>query len=177
MAASSGRARYAAFLRGVMPMNAKMTDLKHCFEEAGLTDVKTVLGSGNVVFGARAVSTAALERRAEAAMASKLGRSFLTIVRPLEALRALVAADPFADFRLAPDAKRIVTFLRRPARATLDLPLELDGARILGMDAGEVFSCYVASSKGPVFMTLIERTFGQEQTTRTWDTVKKVAAA
>jgi len=29
--------------------------------------------------------------------------------------------------------------------------------------------------RGPAFMTLIERTFGQAVTTRTWDTVKKVA--
>src|SRR3989475_9845092 len=45
--------RYAAFLRGVMPVNAKMSDLKKAFEAAGFTDVKTILGSGNVVFSAR----------------------------------------------------------------------------------------------------------------------------
>jgi hypothetical protein len=33
----------------------------------------------------------------------------------------------------------------------------------------------VRSPKGPVFMTLIEKTFGKEVTTRTWDTVKKAA--
>jgi len=40
---------------------------------------------------------------------------------------------------------------------------------------GEVFSAYVRNPKGPVFMTLIEKTFGKETTTRTWDTVAKVA--
>jgi uncharacterized protein (DUF1697 family) len=30
-------------------------------------------------------------------------------------------------------------------------------------------------SDRPVFMTLIEKTFGKEGTTRTWDTVAKVA--
>src|SRR5258707_3906639 len=45
--------RYAAFLRGVMPTNAKMPDLKRAFEAAGFTDVRTVLASGNVVFSAR----------------------------------------------------------------------------------------------------------------------------
>ena len=29
----------------------------------------------------------------------------------------------------------------------------------------------------PVFMTLIAKTFGKDVTTRTWDTVKKCAAA
>ena len=43
------------------------------------------------------------------------------------------------------------------------------------MTGGEIYSAYVPSPKGPVFMTLIEKTFGKEQTTRTWDTVAKVA--
>ena len=38
-----------------------------------------------------------------------------------------------------------------------------------------VFSAYVPGPHGPVFMTLIEKTLGKEVTTRTWDTVKKVA--
>jgi uncharacterized protein (DUF1697 family) len=58
--------RYVAFLRGVSPVNAKMTDLKRCFEEAGFTHVRTVLSSGNVVFDSRSSSEAVLERRAEA---------------------------------------------------------------------------------------------------------------
>jgi uncharacterized protein (DUF1697 family) len=65
--------RYVAFLRGVSPMNAKMPELRRCFEAAGFTDVKTVLSSGNVVFGARAASEAALERRAENAMEEATG--------------------------------------------------------------------------------------------------------
>ena len=60
-------ARYVAFLRAVSPMNAKMPELKKCFEAVGFTDVKTVLSSGNVIFNARAASEAALEHKAEAA--------------------------------------------------------------------------------------------------------------
>jgi hypothetical protein len=43
------------------------------------------------------------------------------------------------------------------------------------MRGAEIFSAYLPTPKGPVFMTLIEKTFGKEQTTRTWDTVAKVA--
>ena len=89
----------------------------------------------------------------------------------------MLASDPYRKFRLAADAKRIVTFLRRRPRAKISLPIELDGARILAIKGGEIFSAYVASPKGPVFMSLIEKTFGKEQTTRTWDTVTKVARA
>ena len=57
------------------------------------------------------------------------------------------------------------------------MPLETDGVRILAMNGREVFTAYVPNPRGPVFMTLIEKTFGANVTTRTWDTVKKCAAA
>ncbi len=167
--------RYAAFLRGVMPTNARMADLRSCFTAAGFTGVETVLSSGNVVFDARAASPSSLERRAEAAMSAGLGRSFLTIVRPLDALRTIVASDPYHGHRLAPGSKRIVTFLRRPPTSKIILPVEQDGARILRVEGGEVFSAYERTPRGPVFMTLIQRMFGDEQTSRTWETVQKVA--
>src|ERR1051325_7467787 len=137
--------RYAALLRGVMPTNAKMADLKGAFESAGFTDVRTVLSSGNVAFTARAASEATLERRAEAAMARRLGQAFLCFVRSMD-------APP-------------------------ELPIERDGARILVMKGREVFGAYLPTPKGPVFMTLIEKTFGKDVTTRTWDTVAKLARA
>jgi uncharacterized protein (DUF1697 family) len=167
--------RYAAFLRGVSPMNAKMPALKKALEAAGFAEVKTVLASGNVVFGARSGGGASLEKKVEAAIEKGLGRKFLTIVRPVDALRAMLEADPYGSFRLAAAAKRVVTFLRRTPTQKLPLPIEVDGARILCLEGTEVFTAYVPSPKGPVFMSLLEKTFGDEITTRTWDTVKKVA--
>jgi uncharacterized protein (DUF1697 family) len=167
--------RYAAFLRGVMPTNVKMPDLKNAFEAAGFSDVRTLLSSGNVVFGATSASEAALQRKAEAAITKKLGRTFLTIVRPIDTLREMLASDPYAAFRLPASAKRIVTFLRERPASKITLPAEVDGARILAVSGSHVFSAYLPTPKGPVFMTLIEKTFGSELTTRTWDTVAKVA--
>jgi uncharacterized protein (DUF1697 family) len=167
--------RYAAFLRGVSPMNAKMPDLQKAFEAAGFTDVRTLLSSGNLVFTARSASDSALQKQAEAAMTKELGRTFLTIVRPVDALREMLASDPYRAFRLPPGAKRIVTFLRERPAPKLALPPEVDGARLLAINGSHVFSAYVRTPKGPVFMTLIAKTFGSEQTTRTWETVTKVA--
>jgi uncharacterized protein (DUF1697 family) len=169
--------RYVAFLRGVSPMNAKMPDLKRCFELAGFTDVKTLLSSGNVVFSSRSKSVAEMERKAETAMTKHLGRTFFTIVRSVEALEKMFEADPYAGFNLPPVAKRVVTFLRKSRKPANPLPIELDGARILVSKGCEVFTAYVPSPRGPVFMTLIERTFGSNVTTRTWETVQKCSKA
>ena len=170
--------RYVAFLRGVSPLNAKMPELKRCFEAVGFSDVRTLLSSGNVVFSARSAGSRVLERRAEKAMQDGIGKSFGTIVRPAAQLQALVEADPFAEFRLPADAKCVITFLRQPAGShALALPIERDGASILGIAGAEVFTAYLPSDKGPAFMSLIERTFGKDLTTRTLDTVRKCAWA
>ena len=168
--------RYAAFLRGVSPMNARMPEVKSAFEAAGFTNVATVLSSGNVVFDSKSASVPSLEKKAEAAMSRHLGRTFLTIVRPVEALCEMLASDPYRGTRLAPGAKRIVTFVRSPPAADLKLPIEQDGARILRFAEGAVFSAYLPTPKGPVFMTLIDKAFGKAQTTRTWQTLEKVVS-
>ena len=170
--------RYVAFLRGVSPMNARMPELKRCFEAAGFSEVKTLLSSGNIVFNARSSSLASLEQRAEKAMQSELGHSFDTFVRPSRYLQDLIDSDPFAELSLAPSAKRVVTFLRSPVPPDVKLPIERDGASIVRANATEVFSAYVPDpKKGPVFMRLLERSFGKGITTRTLDTVVKCAKA
>jgi len=168
---------YAAFLRGISPLNAKMSELRKCFEAAGYTNVKTVLGSGNVVFQARSKSRSALERQVEAAMQKDLGRVFSTTIRSIDELASLVASDPYKAFKVAPNSKRIVTLLHAKPRSRMKLPIELDGARILCLKGTELFSAYVPSPKGPIFMSLIEKTFGKDLTTRTWDTIGKVVKA
>jgi uncharacterized protein (DUF1697 family) len=108
-------------------------------------------------------------------MAKALGRTFYTIVRPANALRRLLESDPFRAFRLPPNAKRVVTFMRKARPSKPSLPVELDGARILAVKGTEAFTVYVPSPRGPVFMSLIEKTFGRDVTTRTWDTIRKCA--
>lgn len=169
--------RYAAFLRGVMPTNARMPDLVRAFGAAGFGSVTTVLTSGNVVFSAARAPEAELARGAEDAMEKRLGRSFPTIVRSIEEIDALLATDPYAPFDVAPAAKRIVTFLRETPKSKPRLPVEQDGARILRLDGRTAFSAYLPTPRGPVFMALLEKTFGREITTRTWDTLLKVSAA
>jgi uncharacterized protein (DUF1697 family) len=166
--------RYAAFLRGVSPMNASMPDLIRAFEAAGFTDVKTVLASGNVVFTAEKLAVARLQAEAEAAMEKHLDRVFLTIVRPINGLQNLLESNPFKTYKMATNSKRIVTFLRDPPTRKLKLPIEKDGARILAMRGNAVFGAYVPGPKGPVFMTLLEKAFGKGQTTRTWQTLERV---
>lgn len=170
--------RYAAFLRGVMPGKPSMAQLKAAFESADFRNVKTVLSSGNVVFEARTASAEVLARKADAAMNEVIGRVYPAIVRSVDELRALLAADPFSPFALPPDAKRVVTFLREPPKKKLgDVPLVLARAKILAIDGSHVFTMYQPTPGNPAFMTLIEKTFGKDVTTRTWETLEKIERA
>ncbi len=158
-------------------MNLKMTDLKHCVESAGYTGVKTILSSGNVAFDAPKRLEAALARKISTQLKKNLGRSFPVTVRSTEHLSKLLASDPYKPHALQAEAKRVITFLWTRPTQRLSLPMELDGATILKVRGTEAFSAYVPSPRGPVFMKLIQSTFGTEQTTRTWETVRKCSAA
>ena len=160
-------------------MNCSMPDLKRSLEAAGLADVKTLLSSGNVAFSTpRAASAATLCKRLEAAMQAGMGKHFETHVRSSRHLQQLIEADPFAAFKRPAGSKRVVTFLREPLQASpIALPRRHGEACIWALDGAEVFCSYVPEAKGPVFMQLLEKTFGKDITTRTWDTVTKCARA
>jgi hypothetical protein len=66
--------------------------------------------------------------------------------------------------------------MRAAPRSRPALPVDLHDARIHAMADREAFTTYFPGyGKGPVFMTLIEKTFGKDVTTRTWETVTKAA--
>ena len=169
--------RYVAFRRGVSPLNAKMPDLIRAFEAAGFTRVKTVISSGNVVFDHDGAPVDELERRAEQAMTDTLGKTFGTTVRPVEHLRRIVDADHHAPFQPPSAAKQLITFLKRPHELPVSLPLEGEGAAICKLEGVEVYSHYLPNDKGPLFMTMLEKTFGKHITTRTVDPVRKCIKA
>jgi uncharacterized protein (DUF1697 family) len=160
-----------------MPTNCKMPELKAAFAAAGFESPETVLGSGNVVFGAsRVASMAALEKKCEAAMTAHLGRPFTTFARSIDELRELLDEDPFKKVTMPPGAKTGVTFLHEPPKK-LKLPIAIDGAALLWVRGAEVGSYHTPNHpSGPIFMRLIEEKLGKDVTTRTWLTVMKVVA-
>jgi uncharacterized protein (DUF1697 family) len=88
--------RYAAFLRGVNVggLNMKMADVAAALTDAGFTDVKTILASGNVVLDSG--TTAAKARtKAEAALRDAFGYDAWVLVYDLKTVGAVAEAYPF----------------------------------------------------------------------------------
>lgn len=167
--------RFVAFLRGVMPTNAKMPELKAAFESSPFTNVRTILGTGNVAFDTLIQDEAEIEAKAEAAMNMTLGRSFYTIVRTSAYLQTLVASDPYTAAGIPEGAKRVISFMRAAQAPRVPLPLAEHQASVFLSAGREVFTAYVSTDRGPVFMGLIARAFGSNVTTRTMQTVVKCA--
>jgi uncharacterized protein (DUF1697 family) len=168
---------YVAFLRGInVGGNAiiRMEDLKKAFESPGFRDVRTVLASGNVAFWAPEKDTAALEAGVAKMLGEKFGRDISVVVRTLDGLRELDARRPFRDVEGMPGVKLYVTFLPGNAKPTGGAGLPSgDGYRVLGVEDGVI--CSVLDGRPgigtPELMKAIEKTFGKNVTTRTWNTV------
>jgi uncharacterized protein (DUF1697 family) len=90
-----------------------MTRLVAMCEDAGFTDVRTYIASGNVVFGAK-TGAAAVKAAIAERLAAHAGKPVGVLVRTSVEMAAVVAANPFAK---APGNRTIVFFLDEPPRA------------------------------------------------------------
>ena len=110
---------HIALLRGInvggrhkLPMKT----LVEIFDEAGCTDVKTYIQSGNVVYGAEPELAARIPAVVKASIRERCGFEVPVVTRTAEDLRGVVAGNPF--LREGVDEKTLhVAFLA-------DLPAE-----------------------------------------------------
>ena len=87
---------YAAFLRGINVGGRiiKMAELKSCVEAAGVTNVRTLLQSGNVLLDSEAEEKD-VRQRLEAAVGQTFDYPAIIFVHRLDKLRPIVEAYPF----------------------------------------------------------------------------------
>jgi uncharacterized protein (DUF1697 family) len=172
---------WIALLRGVNVGRAKrvaMADLRSLLEGLGYTDVRTLLNSGNAVFGAPARATAAaLARAIETAMRAKLGVEARVFVLAADTLAELLAAHPLRAFA-DDDAKLLVAVLAPDVeRRVLDALAARDwvpDGLALGPDAAYLW-CASGVLDSPVSQAFA-KALGDRATTRNWATMNKLAA-
>jgi uncharacterized protein (DUF1697 family) len=174
--------RYVALLRAINVggRNVKMAELCALFEQARLTDVASVIASGNILFSSRAGKPAALETRIETALRKGLGYEVATFVRDADDLDAVIAHDPFdaKDPVLESDTVHVIF-----TRDTVD-PVRAERIVALGTDYDElhVFGREVfwrtrgRSSDSKIKPSAFARAFGDPGTARNITTVRKLAA-
>jgi len=173
-------AEYVAFLRGINVggVTVKMDKLKKTFEALGFANVKMLLASGNVLFTTPAAGESTLVNKIEKKLAADFGREIDVLVRKIDELQRLVAADPFAGVKVTPQTRLFVTFLSEKNKSSLKIPYETPdkNCRIIRANDREV--CSVLTLYRTVdLMSMLEKEFGKKITTRNWNTVQKILMA
>lgn len=156
-----------------------MAALRACLEAQGYQGVRTLLQSGNVVFGGGRLRGAALERRLEAAARTALDLDTPFIVRTGEEWDALVAANPFPR-EAEDDPGHLLLFCLKdapPPDAEARLRAAVKGRERVRVDGRQAYVVYpdgVGNSK--LSATVLERWLGGRGTGRNWNTVLKLQA-
>jgi len=152
---------YVAFLRGINVgghKSVKMSELKIAMEALGFTKVRTVLASGNVIFDA--AKEAGLAAKIEAQLEKSFGMTIGVLVRPMEALRALVAeGEGIAAANAAVATRLYVTFLPEEPWQVFN---------VITVEAGRATVDLMAD---------LEKKYGKKITTRNWNTLGKILRA
>ncbi|MGZ5392370.1 MAG: DUF1697 domain-containing protein [Mycobacterium sp.] len=169
--------RYAAFLRGVNVggVNLKMAEVAQAFEEAGFTNVRTILASGNVLLDSRS-GVDAVRKKAEKALRDTFGYDAWVLAYDLDTVRSISDHFPF---------EREVDGYHSYATFVTDADV-LDELAHLGDDAGpdekiergEGVIYWQVPNKGTLDTT-IGKTMGKKRyksstTTRNLRTIEKV---
>ncbi|MFG1931079.1 DUF1697 domain-containing protein [Mycobacterium sp. NPDC048908] len=89
-------ARYAAFLRGVNVggVNLKMAEVAKALEEAGFTNVRTILASGNVLLESRS-GVDAVRKKAEKALRDAFGYDAWVLAYDVDTVAKISENYPF----------------------------------------------------------------------------------
>jgi len=174
------RPTWIALLRGVNVGRAKrvaMADLRKLLESLGCTAVRTLLNSGNAVFGAPPRATpAALGSAIEAALHKQLGVEARVFVLAAGTLSELLAAHPLRA--LADDDAKLLLAILAPGleRRTLEALAARDWAPdglAFGPHAAYLW-CASGVLDSPVSQAFA-KAVGARATTRNWATMNKLA--
>jgi uncharacterized protein (DUF1697 family) len=156
-----------------------MADLKALLVDLGFTDPRTLILSGNVVFGAPAQSTAKLEQRLEAATAKQLGVTTDYFVRSAAEWQAAVAANPFRkEAKTAPSRLVMMCLKDAPAPALVKaLQGAIKGGEVVKTKGPQAYFVYpdgIGNSK--LTTAFVEKMLATRGTARNWNTVMKLGA-
>jgi len=174
--------RYVAFLRAINVggHTVKMDHLRGLFGEMGLSDVSTVIASGNVIFHTRRKSVQQLEEQIQRHLREALGYDVAAFVRSVPELAALARCEPFprADLE-APGITLSVVFFHTPPsddarRKLLSMRTPTDEFHVSEREA--YWLCRTRMSDSMVFKKgLLDKVIGIPGTSRNMKTVRKIA--
>jgi len=156
-----------------------MSELRELLAELGMRDARTLLQSGNVVFGSAVRSTAQLERTLERSVKERLGVETDFCVRTADEWAAMIANNPFPREAKTDPGHLIAMCLKEaPDRTTVTaLQKAIVGREIVRASGRHAYIVYPDGiGRSRLTIALIEKKLGTRGTGRNWNTVMKLAA-
>ena len=170
---------WIAFIRGVgggiRPL--PMKDLQRALEETGLSDVRTYIQSGNVVFRRPRSSAAKLERLISGCIADRFGFEPKVMVLATADLAAAASGNPFPKAEAEPRSLHLFFLAEAPPAPDIAAMNRLKAASEAFVLEDRVF--YLHTPKGFGVSRLAERVeklLGVAATARNWRTVTTMLA-
>lgn len=174
--------RHAAFVRNIMIGREGMDRdvLLGAFERAGAVEPRSHISTGNVTFSAWPSDVQSIRTDVEAGIQAVLERREPVFIRRVDVLAALIEDDPFTRSPWPEAVEHVVSFTGDGTDTSrLDLPIT--------SNRGDI--CLFAATQREVFGVarmvggrtsgpggLAERSLGELITTRSWSTVRRIAA-
>ncbi|GAB3432686.1 DUF1697 domain-containing protein [Actinophytocola sediminis] len=165
---------HVALLRGInlgSRRRVAMADLRTWLGELGLTDLRTHLQSGNVVFRT-AERPATVYAEVTRRLADGAGFAIDCVFRTAEELAAVVASDPFGEVATDP-SRYLVSFLDGPVR-----PPEFDqdhfAPELFRVGEREVYFWVPDGVRNSKVLAAFPARAGEVATMRNWNTVTRL---
>jgi uncharacterized protein (DUF1697 family) len=155
-----------------------MSDLRDLAAAVGLSNPRTLLQSGNLVFTCKGRTDAELESLLEAESQKRINVSVDYVVRTSAEWTKIIQANPYPEAAASDPSHLVVMALKeRPAEAAVqDLRAAIKGRETLHAVERQLYIVYpdgIGASK--LTNTLIERKLAARGTARNWNTMLKLA--
>jgi uncharacterized protein (DUF1697 family) len=173
---------YVALLRAINlggHRKVAMAELRDLLAQLGFDNARSLLQSGNLVFGSKLRAAAELERLLEAEVEARLACRTDCFVRTREEWKAVIAHNPFPEAAERDPAHLLVMSLKGAPDGEQVEALQgaITGPEVVRAYGRHLYIVYpVDIGHSRLTSTLIERKLGTRGTGRNWNTVLKLGA-
>lgn len=169
-----------SFLRGINVggrNKIRMADLRELYADLGMTNVRSLLQSGNVIFATSQADLTGVKLELETGIRSAFGLDIQVLLRSADNFEDIIARHPFSAEQLNEPRKAAVVFLSdAPDSSAVDALRESNLGREVIQAAGcELYIFYTdGMARSKLDNKRIESRLGLIATARNWNTYLKL---
>lgn len=178
---------YSALLRGINVGGSKvilMDDLKKTLEKSGLSNVRTYIQSGNVVFASEEKNTADLEGTIRTSIKDRFKFDVSILVLGLDELEKIIKKNPFGENNIKKSVRiHLTLLLQKPSKERVAelaglkknfLKTSRDGDDFEMIDRTIYVLCRNGWAQSPFNSSVTEKILKVDTTSRNLDTMNKL---